>query len=34
MEFAKEYGFKTNNGADKMFDAGKKLAIKQYRKGA
>jgi|TARA_R110000803_G_scaffold56581_1_gene113957 hypothetical protein len=34
MEFAKEYGFKTNDGADKMFDAGKKLAIKQYRKDA
>jgi len=34
MDFAKEYGFKTNDGADKMFDAGKKLAIKQYRKVA
>jgi len=34
MDFATEYGFKTDDGADKMFEAGKKLAIKMLRKEA
>ena len=34
MDFAKEYGFKTNDGADKMYEAGRKLAIQKIREGA
>ena len=34
MDFATGYGFKTNDGADKMFEAGRKLAIEMVRKEA
>ena len=34
MEFAKEYGFKRNDGAMALYNKGYKLAVKQIREGA
>ena len=33
MDFAKEYGFKTNDGANKLYKKGYKLALKTLTEG-